>query len=187
MPLTYTDVINSVFGARKFTAKELARSTGNPRAAKVLSELKQRGVVERIGRGTYRCLPSGARPELRNAESDRVRGIVLAGPDPKAWAGTTALELWTGGRYRIGTSVFSHVLELAIPRNRVGEWGRYLSARRVCTDTRKRIGTRVRLAPRTTVSPTYLNGQPVVPRKEVERLIRDHPALYASAKELLFA
>ncbi len=30
-----------------------------------------------------------------------------------------------------------------------------------------------------------LDGEPVVPRGEVERLIREHPALYANAKELL--
>ena len=65
------------------------------------------------------------------------------------------------------------------------EWAGYLSDRRVTTDPRKRFGARVELVPTEGFRSVMLGGEPVVPRSEVERLIREHPALYANAKELL--
>jgi hypothetical protein len=185
MALTYTDVLNSLFGGRRFTAKEFARRSGNLRGAKLLSELKHRGVVERIDRGTYRCLGPSERPDLRSGEWARVREIVLAGPAPKAWAGATAVELWTGGRYRWAPSLYSRIFELAVPRGRMGMWTRYLANRGVSTTSGKRIGAHVRLVPTEKLAVASVEGEPVVRREEVERLIREHPGLYGNARELL--
>jgi hypothetical protein len=185
LSLTYIDVLSSLFGGRRFTALEFARRSGNPRAAKVLSELKHRGFVERVGRGTYRCLSPGERPDLRDAEWSRVRDVVLSGPDPKAWAGETALELWTGGRYRLAPSLYARVFHLAVPRRRRGDWVRYLSDHRVSTSSKKRVGARVELTTVEGLEPVSIGGEPVVGRSEVERLIREHPALYGNAGELL--
>ncbi len=185
MVLTYVDVLNSLFGGRRFTAREFARRSGNPRAAKVLSELKHRGFVERVGRGTYRCLNPSERPDLRAAEWSRVHDVVLSGPDPKAWAGETALELWTGGRYRLAPSLYARVFNLAVPRLRREDWVRYLSSHRVSTSPKKRVGARVELTTVDVLEPVSIDGEPVVARREVERLIREHPALYGNAEELL--
>ena len=185
MALTYIDVLSSLFGGRRFTTLEFARRSGNPRAAKVLSELKHRGLVERVGRGKYRCLSPSERPDLRNAEWGRVHDVVLSGPDPKAWAGETALELWTGGRYRLAPSLYSRVFNLAVPRLRREDWVRYLSSHRVSTRSKKRIGARVELTTADDLNPVLIDGEPVVARSEVERLIREHPALYGNADELL--
>lgn len=185
MALTYIDVLSSLFGGRRFTAREFARRSGNPRAAKVLSELKHRGLVERVGRGEYRCLSPSERPDLRDAEWNRVRDVVLSGPDPKAWAGETALELWTGGRYRLAPSLYSRVFTLAVPRLRKEEWVRYLADHRVSRSSKKRVGARVELTTADDLEPVSIDGEPVVARSEVERLIREHPALYGNAEELL--
>ena len=53
----YADAAALLFGAREFSAREFALRTANPRAAKLLSELKRRGLVARVGRGLYRNLP----------------------------------------------------------------------------------------------------------------------------------
>lgn len=185
MALTYTDVLNSLFGSRRFTAEEFARRSGNPRAAKLLSELKHRGVVERLDRGTYRCLGPSERPDLRSGEWARVRAIVLAGPAPKAWTGATAVELWTGGRYRMAPSLYTRIFELAVPRNRMGTWTRYLADRGVSTISGKRIGAHVRLVPTKRLAAASVEREPVISRDEVERLIGEHPALYGNALELL--
>lgn len=147
MPLTYNDVVSTLFGDKIFSSREFARKTGNPRAAKILSELKHRGLVERVGRGTFRCLSPGERPDLRGPEWARVRSVVLSGPDPKAWAGETAVEHWTGGRYKLAPSLFSRVFSLAIPSGRERVWREYLSNHGVSTTTRKRVGARVELIP----------------------------------------
>ena len=185
MSLSYFDAASSLFGDREFTSREFSRGTGNPRAAKVLSELKHRGLVERLGRGTYRCLGPGERPDLRASEWARVRTIVLSGPEPKAWAGETAVELWTGGRYKLAPSLYSQALHLAIPSGREGVWKEFLSKHGVSTAARKRVGARVALMPRRSLNVRRIEGEPVVPRREVEKLIRDHPALYGGARELL--
>ena len=185
MVLTYIDVLSSLFGGRRFTTLEFARRSGNPRAAKVLSELKHRGLVARVGRGTYRCLSPSERPDLRSAEWARVHDAILSGPDPKAWAGETALELWTGGRYRLAPSLYSRIFNLAVPRRRREDWVRYLSSHRVSTSPKKRVGARVELTIVDDLKPVLIDGEPVVARSEVERLIREHPALYGNAEELL--
>jgi hypothetical protein len=185
MALTYNDVVSSLFGDKTFNSGEFARRTGNPRAAKVLSELKHRGLVERIGRGTYRCLNPGDRPDLRGLEWARVRDVVLSGPEPKAWAGETAVEHWTGGRYKLAPSLYSRVFSLAIPYNREESWRGYLTSHGVSTTARKRVGARVELIPRRSLKTSLVNGEPVIPRSEVEKMIREHPSLYGDAKELL--
>jgi hypothetical protein len=185
MALTYNDVVSSLFGDRTFSSREFARRTGNPRAAKVLSELKHRGLVERVGRGFYRCLSPADRPDLRGLEWARVRHIVLSGPEPKAWAGETAVEHWTGGRYKLAPSLYSRIFSLAIPSGREESWKEYLAVHGVSTMARKRVGARVELVPRRRFKAILVNGEPVIPRGEVERMIREHPALYGDAKELL--
>lgn len=185
MSLTYNDVVNSLFGEKSFSSRELARRTGNPRAAKVLSELKHRGLVERVARGTYRCLSPSARPDLRGAEWARVRSIVLSGPEPKAWAGGTAVEHWTGGRYKLAPSLYSRIYSLAIPSGNEEVWKVYLSRHGVSTSNRKRVGARVELVPSRSLKSVLVNGEPVIPRHEVEALIMGHPALYGDAKELI--
>jgi len=185
MPLTYNDVVSSLFGGKTFSSREFARRTGNPRAAKVLSELKHRGLVERVGRGTYRCLSPADRPDLRGVEWARVRSIVLSGPEPKAWAGETAAEHWTGGRYKVAPSLYSRVFSLAIPSGREKRWKKYLADHGVSTTARKRVGARVELIPRHHFVVSLVNGEPVLPRSEVVGLIKGHPGTYGDARELL--
>jgi len=185
MPLTYIDALTSSFGDRRFTTAELASRLGATRPSKLLSELKRRGLVERVGRGTYRCLSPKERPDLRSAEWRRVRDVVLAGPDPKAWTGASALELWTGGGYRVSPSAYSRIYELAVPRARMVEWAHYLRSNRVATDARKRIGARVSLVPLEGMKVALLGGEPVISREAVARMIHNHPGLYGNALELL--
>jgi hypothetical protein len=185
MSLTYGDALNTLFGSEPFTTKEFARRANAPRAAKILSELKRRGIVERVDRGRYRCLSPGERPDLRAAEWGRVRSIVLAGPPPKAWTGRTAVEVWTEGRYRMAPSPFYRVFELAVPRSHLVAWKKYLASRSVATHAGKRVGARVDLFPMVRIVSTNVGGEPVISRASVERLIDSHPGLFAGAKELL--
>lgn len=185
MALTYGDALPSLFGSKPFTAREFARRANAPRAAKILSELKRRGIVERLERGTYRCLGPEERPDLRPAEWSRVRHVILEGPSRKAWTGRSAVEIWTGGRYRLAPSPFYRVFELAIPASREADWRKYLASRNVATHMGKRVGSRVDLVPVARVESVEIDGEPVIPRATVEAIIDGHPALYAGAKDLL--
>lgn len=186
MTLSYEDVGAHLFGEEEFTSGEFARRIGTPRAAKILSELKHRGVVGRLGHGTYRFLRPGERPDRRLSEWNRTKRVVLDGPSPKAWTGSTAVELWTGHRYTVSPSAFYRVFELAVPSRSVGAWRRYLRANRVAVESRKRVGARVELVPvRKLVRVRIVDGEPVIPRRDVVSLIRAHPAIYANSEELL--
>ena len=61
----YADAAALLFGSREFSTREFALRTANPRAAKLLSELKRRGLVARTGRGLYRNLSPEERPDPR--------------------------------------------------------------------------------------------------------------------------
>ena len=185
MTLTYADTITTIFGEREFSTKEFAIKFGNAAGAKTLSELKRRGVVGRIRRGVYRCLAPSERPDLRRAEWERVRGAILRGPEPKAWAGPTAVEVWTEGRYRLATSSTLRVFEVAISARGAKTWAAYLRRNRISTSPTKRVGARVKLVRSTRLHRVCVRGEPVLPRETVERLIADHPALYGNAGDLL--
>lgn len=188
MSLTYLDVTSLAFGESAFTTDEFARRTGHPSPAKALSEMKRRGLVERVGRGRYRVLTPAERPDLRSAEWERVREAVAGAPLEKAWTGPTAVEAWTEGRYRISPSAFAREFHVAVPRPMLGALKEYLKARGVAVEGRKHIGARVVLVPVDRLeNVAIVDGEPVISREETERLIREHPGLYEGAMEELRA
>jgi hypothetical protein len=185
MSLTYADVGAHIFGERVFDAGEFGRRTGNPRPAKVLSELVIRGVVARKGRGHYRFLRPNERPDLRIREWERVREVVLDGPDPKAWDGASAVEVWTKGRYRVSPSMYYRIYSVAVPKNHRRLWVPYLAKHGLSLRSRKRVGARVEIREVPSFMSENLDGESVLPRKDVVALIRAHPGIFAGAEVLL--
>jgi hypothetical protein len=185
MPLTYLDAIDHLYGTSEFGVRDFATRVGNRRATKLLSDLKRRGYVARVGRGRYRRLEVGERPDLRTFEWRRVREVLLKGPGPKAWAGESAVEVWTGGRYRTSPSVFTRVYTLAVPKTSLEKWGQYLRSNGLSSNPKKRIGARVELLPVEKMEVTFHDGEPVLPKGDVIRLIRAHPGIFARAEELI--
>lgn len=181
--MTYLDAASLAFGSSTFTVGEFRHRIGTPRAAKLLNEMKTRGLAERTGRGTYRLLSPGERPDLRRAEWDRVRRAILAAPWDMAWSGPTAVEKWTRGRYRLASSPFARDFHVAVARKDVEAWRAYLSRLHVPTEPRRHIGPRVVLDPREAVSTEIVDGEPVIPKREALELVRGRPALYAGAEE----
>lgn len=185
MPLTYLDAISLAFGSSPFSVQEFGVRLGCPRPHRRLSELKTRGLVERVGRGQYRLLGPEERPDLRGREAARVRRLLLDSGLPMAWTGPSAVHLWTGGRYTVSPSVFLREFHIEVPPASVGRWKEYLRDHRVATTMRRRIGIRVTLHMARRIRAVRHRGEPVVPRTVVSELIRAHPGIYADAEELL--
>lgn len=185
MGLTYDEAGTLVFGGAEFTTSEFNRRLGVNGGARVLSELKRRGLVSRTGRGRYRFLSPSERPDLRSLEWSRVRNIVLKGPSPKAWTGTTAVEVWTRGGYFVSPSAFTRVFSVAVPERNLRVWREYLRKKGLSIKPRKRIGARVDLVPVARLKYTEVAGEPVVPKNEVVAMIRERPSVFAGAEELL--
>lgn len=187
MGLTYADVIALKFGEREFTTKDLAIATDNTRAAKLLSDLKMRGLVERIDRGTYHLLTPSKRPDLREAEWKRVKAVVNIAPWRHAWTGSTAVEIWTDGRYIISPNPFLRIFHLAILRGDETKWMKYLTRRGVSFIGKKRVGAIVKLFPKARLNIKLRGGEPIISKGATIELIRSHPGLYAGAEELIGA
>ena len=185
MPLTYDEAGTLAFGDAEFSTAEFDRRLGVDTGAKVLSELKRRGLVLRVARGRYRFCSPSERPDMRFLEWSRVRRILLRGPEPKAWAGPTAVEVWTRGGYAVSPSAFARVFSLAIPEESVALWEAYLSKNGLSAKPRKRIGARVKLLPVKRLKSVDVGGEPVIPRSEVVTMIRSRPSVFAGAEELL--
>lgn len=182
---TYFDAASLAFGRRPFTLAEFRSRIGTERAAKLLHELKSRGLAERTGRGTYRLLAPDERPDNRSAEWRSVRETLTHAPLHMAWAGPSAVEAWTEGRYRVAGSPFLREFHIAIPKAETKAWNVFLAAHKIPIKPRRRIGVRVIVEPRNRLVATRVDGEPVVARDEVVKLIRASPATYAGAEELL--
>ncbi len=184
MVLTYYDAATLLFGSKEFTTREFAARTGNFSAAKVLSHLKSRGLVERVGRGRYRCLSPEERPDLRAADHIRVRRLILEAPLRKAWAGPSAVEVWTDGGYRVSPSIVVNLFHLAIPSSATGAWKDYLKHHSLSLWPGKRLGAKVKLIPRDDWdSIEEVEGEPVISREETMNMILEHPTIYGGADE----
>jgi hypothetical protein len=185
MPTTYVDALDNLYGSSEFTVRDFSTRVGNPRAGKLLSDLKARGYVARVGRGRYRRLSPAERPDLRPFEWRRVREALLSGPGEKAWTGESAVEVWTGGRYRTSPSAFVRFFTMAVPPGSLEGWDLYLRSKGLSRSSKRRIGPRIELLPVEHMKVTFVGGEPVIPRKDVLRLIRSHPGIFANAEELV--
>ncbi len=185
MSLTYIDAASLAFGRRPFTTAEFRRRIGSNRPAKLLHELKARGLVERVARGKYRLLGPDERPDNRADAWNRIRNTLVHAPLKMAWTGPSAVEAWTHGRYRVATSPFAREFFLAVRKAELSEWTAFLAYHSLPTNPRRPIGPRITLEPREKLRIAHVDGDPVIPREEVLKLIRESPALYADAEELL--
>ncbi len=185
MGLTYADVISLRFGNDKFSAKEFGLATGSSRPAKLLYELKMRGIVERTERGKYRCLRHSEKPDLRSEEWNRVKKIIARSTLPGAYTDSSAVEIWTNGRYTTSPNPFMRVFHLAIYERDKEKWVTYLSNHGIALNHKKRVGACVTLVPLSNFRSVTIGKDRVVSRKEVLNIIRSHPGLYAGAERLI--
>ncbi len=185
MGFTYADVIALKFGEGEFTTLDLAIATNNPRAAKLLSDLKMRGLVERVDRGKYRLFAPSERPDLRVTEWNRVKEVVNSARWHYAWTDSTAVEIWTDGRYRISPNPFLKVFHVNIRKEDETKWMAYLKSKGVSFHRKKRVGAFVNLQPKGTLKFTLKGGEKVIPKDATIKLIRNQPGLYSGAEELI--
>jgi hypothetical protein len=185
MGIDYYEAACLAFAERPFLTREFRSLTASPRAAKTLSELKSRGLVERLGRGSYRLLSPADRPDRRGTEWDRAKGLLLGSGLPMAWCGPTAVEFWTRNRYFVSPSVFLREWHIEVPKESTRAWRAFLRDHRLSTSPRTRLGNRVVLHPVRRLRRVTLHGQPVVPRTVVLKDIRSHRAIYADADRLV--
>ncbi len=185
MPSSYADIASLAFGSRPFTVKEFTSRIGTRRAGRILSEMKTRGLVERIGRGRYRVLSPSERPDLRGIEWNRINRLLLESTLPMAWTDADAVRVWTGGRYTVSPSAYLREFHIEVPERALGKWRDYLRAHRIGTDPRRKIGSKVVISTSHRFRMSRHRGEPVIPREAVLAKIRAHRGLFADADRLI--
>jgi hypothetical protein len=183
--LNYLDAASLAFGVRPFTLAEFSSKIGGRRAVRILSEMKTRGHVERTGRGRYRVLPPGERPDLRGAEWERVSRLLLDAGLPMAWTDADAVRVWTGGRYTITPSAYLKEFHIEVPAASFDDWMNYLRAHRISADPRRKVGSKVILSTTEHLRRSAHRAEPVISRSRTLAMIKRHRGLYANADELL--
>lgn len=185
MSMTYYDVLKMAFGRKEFSISELSRLTGNNRPNRLLSELKMRGLIRRTGRGRYFIPRSIKKVDSRLKEWKRVRNVVLNSPLEKAWTGSTAVEVWTDGAYVTAPNSYLRIYHLLVKETEMDKWKDYLRKHSVSYVGKKRVGSYVVLEGTDNLRCVLINKEPVIPREDVVKVIRDHPGLYAEAEDLI--
>lgn len=171
MGLTYLDAACLLFRRSVFTAGDFSRATGNPRGAKVLSEMKSRGLVERVGRGRYRCLGPEERIDRRRGDSRRLRHLLVSAPFEKAWTGPSSLETAAAAGLQAPATSFAPEYHLAVLKKDLRRWRAYLRHHRVALAARKHIGPRVFLRPVPSIPRRNDDDQPPAFRAGVPPLV----------------
>jgi hypothetical protein len=185
MGMTYTDVLSLHFGNSEFTTEDVRVLLRNDRSAKLLSDLKFKGVIERTGKGRYRFLAPSKRTDIRNYEWKRVERIVNSSPLPFAWAWSSAVEKWTNERYVVSPNPYFKAYYIEVKREDVVKWKEYLDAHSVSTIGNRRIGAVVRMIPKDRVNFVIFNGEKVISKDITVSLIRKHRGIFARADEII--
>jgi hypothetical protein len=185
MGMTYFDVLKMEFGRKEFSISDLTKLTGNYGVRKLLSEMKMKGLIRRTGRGTYVIDRPIKKVDSRVKEWERVRGVVFMSPFEKAWTGSTAVEVWTDGAYVTAPNSYLRIYHLLVREADLEKWKTYLKKHAVSFKGSKRVGSYVALEGADEVRSVLINGEPVVPKEDVMKIIREHPGLYAEAEDLI--
>lgn len=185
MGITYTDVLALHYGNSEFTTEDVRILLRIDRSAKLLSELKFKGVLERTGVGKYRILPPSERLDNRNFEWNRVRRVVNMSPYPFAWSGPSAVERWTNGGYLVAPNPYFRTFYIDINEEDLERWKEYLKSHSVPFIGKKRIGALVKLFPKCSIKSVILNGEKVLPKEDTIFMIKEHPGTFAAADEMI--
>ena len=185
MGITYSDVLSLYFKDSEFSTRDVTTLLRTERSAKLLSDLKFKGIVERTGRGMYRLLPPSERIDERKREWERIERIINSSPLEFAWTWSSAVEKWTRGRYLVSPNPYFRVFYIEVNRNDLSEWARYLYKHSVSITGKRRIGAMVKLVPRKNVKPVILNSEPVISKERTIYIIRHHRDIFAEADDLI--
>ena len=179
-----------VFEGRAFTVGEFEVTFPSPRPHQALSELKLKGFVERTGRGSYRTVGPDAWARSRAALTVRdVERIVAEAGLPYAFTASSAVRIWTRGRYAAGSSHGYHPFEIAVRSRDARRWKESLAARGVVArdaDARgTSAGVEVVLHRRPTLAASRFDGVPVDPKRVVLAYVRRHAIVFAPAEGMI--
>lgn len=181
------DTLRRAFREREFTRREAATVLGSPDPDALLTAMKTRGWIERVGRGTYRLRPAEAYSVvLERTWDERIRRVLTA-PLRVALDGPDAVRLWTRGAYNVGETPGSRTLYLAVhPRDEPALRAALVDvAIPAGSQQEPPLGTGLRaiIRPWPGFRKQLVEGLPVIPLSELRRIARESPMAYEGFEE----
>lgn len=173
----------------EFSVEDFASAFPSPDSRKVLSDMTNKKLLERIERGKYRVTtPTRYVSSKYNIGEayDFLRGSVL----PYALTDVDGVLVWTNGGYNANRFFGSYPIYIRVRESDVRRWRRYLSGvgKKYVVGTRAEetlYGIYYAIIPAARLESETVNGLRVDPLKSVVRFCLDNPYTYAPALEML--
>lgn len=135
-----------------------------------------RDILEHTGRGKYRLKRTSNRNKLL-IEINHDKKIILNAPFETAFTDSTAVEIWTGGRYIISPNAFMKIFHVEVKKDDVNRFKVYLKNNHVSYTIKKRVGVYTAIKAVKNLEIEFKDKNPLIPKEKVLNLIRKHPAL----------
>lgn len=173
----------------EFSAEDFASAFPSPDSRKVLSDMTNKKLLERIERGKYKVTTPRLYVSSKYNVSegyDFLRDSRL----PYALTDVDGVLVWTNGGYNANRFFGSYPIYIKVRESDVGEWKRYLSTngKKYIVGTRPKetlYGTYYAIIPEARLESETVNGLKVDPLKKVVEFCRENPYTYAPALEML--
>lgn len=174
----------------EFSAEDFAGAFSSPDPRKVLYDLTNKGMLERIGRGVYRVM-SPDRYLSSRYNVDAAYDVLRTAKAPYALTDVDGVFVWTKGGYNANRFFGSYPIYIRVMNSDLEYWKKYLSlGRRKCvvggTKPKETLyGIYFVLLPAARVDFDMVNGLEVDMLKDVVGFCRKDPYTYAPALEML--
>ncbi len=174
----------------EFSADDFANAFVSPDPRKVLCDMTNKGLLQRVGRGTYR-VASPDRYIGTKYNVDDAYDILREAAAPYALTKIDGVFAWTRGGYNANRFFGSYPIYIRVNRSETGHWRRYLELRgkksvEEGAEPRETLyGAYFVLVPVGEVEFDSLDGLKVEPLADTVRFCRDDPYTFGPALEIL--
>jgi hypothetical protein len=173
----------------EFSAEDFASAFLSPDSRKVLSDMTNKRLLERIERGKYRVTtPAGyVRSKYNVGEAyDFLRSSEL----PYALTDVDSVLVWTNGGYNANRFFGSYPIYIRVRESDIERWKEFLSkaGRKYIVGTKPRetlYGIYFAIIPTARLESEIVNGLRVDPLTATVEFCRNNPYTYAPAFEIL--
>jgi hypothetical protein len=175
---------------REFSAAEFALTFASPDPRKVLHDMVEKGLLERLARGKYRVIPVADYARTRN-DVDAGYHLLSEAGMPYALTGVDGVFVWTRGGYNAGRFFGFYPIHVRVFAKDVSRWRGFFSGigrKSIVAGSRSRetmFGVLYVLYPASRIEAETRNGLEVVPLKDVWEFCRENPYTFGPALKLL--
>jgi len=128
--MSYHELWNVLWNWRKeFTTKEFSSVFASPDPNKVLHDMKEKGLLERIGWGKYR-VNSPEEYLARRTNISRAYDLLKEADREYALTGPDAVFFWTKGGYQVGRFFGFYPIHLRVKKDALERWKKFFDSKR---------------------------------------------------------